>query len=340
MRTMRFALGLALVFGLSFVAAQQPDPQAPAPGGRGAGRGGAAGAPAGGGGRGPAAQIVWSPKAEKPGAWVAPMKPHTKIADVLAKHKGQTDWVETIVNDETLHADYISMGPGKKTQKMMNADTVEWWIVRDGQIRFTIDGQEPFVASKGGLVQVPYRNMFTMETVGDTPSLRFEVNIARARKMYALEETPAPLAGNTYVKARIAGRGRYEGNARPLVDFNAMAAAGRGGEWVVDRDGFANVILGRGQPPPALTDKGHFHQESAEFWLIMLGQIRYHIEGVPDVFVANEGDVVYVPKQRWHLASFAGDGPACRLAMNAFNDLGHSFEAEPAAAPPAPARGQ
>jgi oxalate decarboxylase/phosphoglucose isomerase-like protein (cupin superfamily) len=61
---------------------------------------------------------------------------------------------------------------------------------------------------------------------------------------------------------------------------------------------------------------------------------------VPDVFVANEGDVVYVPKQRWHLRASQGDGPACRLAMNAFNDLGHSFEAEPAAAPPAPARGQ
>src|SRR6187401_1640731 len=183
MRTMRFGLGLGLVvFSLSFVAAQQPDPQAqaPAPGGRGGGaRGGAPGAAGAPGGRGPAAQIVWSPKAEKPGAWVAPMKPHTKISEVLAKHKGQTDWVETIVNDETLHADYISMGPGKKTPKRMNADTHEWWIVRDGQIRFTIDGQEPFVASKGSMVQVPYRNMYTMETVGDTPSLRFEVNIAR-----------------------------------------------------------------------------------------------------------------------------------------------------------------
>jgi mannose-6-phosphate isomerase-like protein (cupin superfamily) len=180
--------------------------------------------------------------------------------------------------------------------------------------------------------------MYTMETVGDTPSLRFEVNPARARLMYALEETPVPLAGNTYVKARIAGRGKYEGNNKPLVDFNAVAATGRGMEWVVDRDGFANIILGRGQPPPALTDKGHFHQESSEFWLIMLGQIRYHIEGVPDVFVANEGDVVYVPKQHWHLASTAGDGMDCRLAMNAFNDLGHSFEAEAAAA--APARGR
>ena len=255
------------------------------------------------------------------------MKPHTKLADVLAKHKGQTDWVEPIVDDETLHADYISMSPGKKTPKRMNADTVEWWIVQDGQIRFNIDGQEPILASKGFMVQVPYRNMYTMETVGDRPSLRFEVNIARARKMYAMEETPVPLAGNTYVAARIAGRGKYDGGNKPFVDFNAVVAGtDRTREFVVDRDGYANIILGRGIPPPPLTDKGHFHQESAEFWLIMLGQIRYNIEGVPDVFVADQGDVVYVPKQRWHLASFAGDGPSCRLAMNGFSDLGHSFE--------------
>ena len=35
-----------------------------------------------------------------------------------------------------------------------------------GQIRFHIQGQEPFVASKGWLVQVPYRNVYWMETVG------------------------------------------------------------------------------------------------------------------------------------------------------------------------------
>jgi mannose-6-phosphate isomerase-like protein (cupin superfamily) len=324
---MKLGLGLAaaIVFGLSFVYAQQPDAPAPAPAGRaGSGRGG----PAGGRGAGPASQLVWSPKATKPGGWTAPMKPHTKLADVLAKHKGQADWVEPIVDDETLHADYISMSPGKKTPKRMNADTVEWWIVQDGQIRFDIDGQEPILASKGYMVQVPYRNMYTMETVGDRPSLRFEVNIARARKMYAMEETPVPLPGNTYVAARIAGRGKYEGGNKPFVDFNAVVAGtDRTREFVVDRDGYANIILGRGIPPPALTDKGHFHQESSEFWLIMLGQIRYNIEGVPDVFVADQGDVVYVPKQHWHLASFAGDGMSCRLAMNAFSDLGHSFEA-------------
>ena len=128
-------------------------------------------------------QIVWSPKATKPGDWTPPHKPHTKLAELLAKHKGKADWVETIVDDDTLHADYISSAPGAKTPRRMNADTREWWVVQDGQIRFTIDGQEPILASKGFIVQVPYRTMYTLETIGDRPSLRLEVNIARARKM-------------------------------------------------------------------------------------------------------------------------------------------------------------
>ena len=117
----------------------------------------------------PQDQRVLAPKLTKLSEYVAPHKPHTKLADVLAKHKGQADWVEPVVDDDNLHADYISMGPGKKTPRRMNADTREWWVIQDGQIRFTIDGQEPFVASKGYLVQVPYRNMYTMETVGDRP---------------------------------------------------------------------------------------------------------------------------------------------------------------------------
>jgi quercetin dioxygenase-like cupin family protein len=91
-------------------------------------------------------------------------------------------------------------------------------------------------------------------------------------------------------------------------------------EWWVIQDGQVRFSID-GQEP-----KGHFHTESSEFWFILLGQIRYTIEGLP-TFVADQGDIVYVPKQRWHLASFAGTGMSARLAMNGYTDLAHSFEA-------------
>ena len=62
--------------------------------------------------------MVLSPKA-KSGGWTGVHKPHTKLADVLARHKGQADWAETIVDDESLFAQWISMAPGKKTPRRM-----------------------------------------------------------------------------------------------------------------------------------------------------------------------------------------------------------------------------
>ena len=55
--------------------------------------------------------MVLSPKAKSPG-WSGVHKPHTKLVDVLARHHGQADWAETIVDDESLFAQWISMAPG------------------------------------------------------------------------------------------------------------------------------------------------------------------------------------------------------------------------------------
>jgi len=334
MRLMHAALGLALAgtFGLSLISAAPAAPQAPGngpavaqappPGGRG---GGLAGGARGGGA---GSLMVLSPKAVKPAGYTGVHRPHTRLVDLLARHRGQTDWAEVVVDDTSLHGAWVSMGPGKKTVRRMNADTHEWWIVQAGQIRFTLDGQEPILASKGFLVQVPYRTFYQLETVGSEPSLRFEVNIEGARKLYPMEGTPEPVEGFRFVPTRVTGGpGTYKEGNRPYVDFSkVLAGTERGGTFVDDDRGFANIILGRGQPPPPLTDKGHYHQEGPEFWLVMAGKVRYHIEGL-DVFEADEGDIVYVPKQMWHLASFAGDGPACRLAMNGFPYQAHMFEA-------------
>ena len=101
--------------------------------------------------------LAWAPMPTEPSKWIAPNRPHWKLSELLAKHKGEPNWTESVVNDATLRAEYISMAPGAKTPRRLHPDTRAWWIVQDGQIRFTIDGQEPFVARKGFLVQVPYR---------------------------------------------------------------------------------------------------------------------------------------------------------------------------------------
>ena len=357
MRPLSSALGVALASSLVFTlvtAEQAPAPAAPAPPAAPGQAGPAAPARGAGGGLGQAAGsaatqsaggqlIALVPKQVNPPRWVAPNKPWTKLSEVLAAHKGQTDWTHRVVTDQALEADWISMGPGKKTPKRANDDTREWWIVWDGEVKFTIDGQEPFIAKKGYMVQVPYRNFYQMETVGDTPSLRLEVNVANQAKIYPLDETPTPRDGYTFIRSRVGGaKGAYDERSKMFVNFfDDVLPTGRGGAFVSDVRSFCNIIIGNPQNEPAPTDRGHFHQESGEFWLIMSGKIRYRLEdatkfGTPEVFEADPGDVVYAPRQTWHLASVGGVGTnerGTRIAMNGYPDLAHNYEAPSGDAP-------
>ena len=271
--------------------------------------------------------MVLSPKAKSPG-WTGVHHPHTKLGDVLARHAGKADWAETVVDDESLFAQWVSMGPKQTTPRRMNGDTREWWIVQSGSLKFTVEGREPVVATKGFMVQVPFRTLYQIENIGETPALRFEVNVARARKLYPLDETPAPLPGFDYIPTRVlGGRGTLDADNRPVLDFaKVVAGEERAGAFVTDDRSFANIIIGNYQASQP-GNKGHYHEEGSEFWLIMLGKVRYKIEGLPE-FEAEPGDVVYVPRQTWHLASFGG-GPglrSCRLAMNGFPYQAHMFE--------------
>ena len=128
--------------------------------------------------------------------------------------RAKPDWAETVVDDESLFAQWISMGPGQKTPRRMNGDTREWWIVQSGTLKFTVEGREPVIATKGLMVQVPYRTLYQIENVGNEAALRFEVNVARARKLYPLDETPTPLAGLRLRPDARDGRSRHARRSR------------------------------------------------------------------------------------------------------------------------------
>jgi mannose-6-phosphate isomerase-like protein (cupin superfamily) len=276
--------------------------------------------------------LAWAPQPVQLTGWVAPNKPIWKLNEILAKHKGQQDWTETVVSDTSLHADYISMAPGAKTKRMFHPDTRAWWIVQDGQIKFTIEdgGKEPsvVVASKGFMVQVPYRNVFSMETVGDKPSLRLEVNIGEAKTMYPSDETPPSIPGINFVQVRISGKGKYDPKNKMVLDFNqVVAGTEKTTRFIADDRAVANIIRGnpKTQAPTTDADKGHFHEESSEFWFVLEGQIEYKIGPLP-IFLADQGDIVYAPKQMWHRARFGGTEMATRLAMNGYQDLLHDYQ--------------
>jgi len=129
------------------------------------------------------AQELWAPKGA-PAKYVAPHKPHTKLADLKAKHAGHEDWRELIVNDEHLRGEYVQMRPGAKTPRALHPDTRTWWVVMEGQVRFDLEKNDPFVAARGSMVQAPMQTFFSYEVVGDRPALLFETNIAGAKTLY------------------------------------------------------------------------------------------------------------------------------------------------------------
>jgi mannose-6-phosphate isomerase-like protein (cupin superfamily) len=269
--------------------------------------------------------------APKPAAltpYTEPHRPHWVLSEVKSMQAGRNGWSHVVVDDGHLKARYVSMAPGETTPTAFYADNRAWWVVQEGQIRFTIDGQEPFVASRGYLVQVPYRVPFSMETVGDEPSLRFEVTVADASLLYTADAAsmPEPPAGTTFVPVEFSGRDSYDEQNQPYLDFIGEVVNGdrRGGAFVTDVRGFANIIRGPGAPAPPDTNVGHFHLDYGEFWYILEGQIDYLIEGV-GFFSAHEGDVVYVPKGRYHRATYGGEGMATRLAINGYPNGLHNY---------------
>jgi mannose-6-phosphate isomerase-like protein (cupin superfamily) len=259
---------------------------------------------------------AWAPQPVKPAPFTGPNKPLKKFVDIMARHKGKADWAETEVLTRDFLGQYISMAPGKKTKTLFWADDRVYWVVASGQMKVTIEGVEPFIASKGFLVQVPYRVPYSMETVGDAPSVRFEVLPAGEVPSYPVSETPEAARGIKFVKATYTGRGKYEGVNKPFVDFekDIVAAGGKGGGAVRDDHTWANIIRSQGIPTPPADQWGHFHENFAEFWMVMEGTEEFLIEGEP-LISAQFGDIVFAPDQRWHRALAAGTGFGTRLAI-------------------------
>ncbi|HYE86766.1 MAG TPA: cupin domain-containing protein [Vicinamibacterales bacterium] len=272
----------------------------------------------------PVPTAVWAPKPVNTPAYRSGLKPWVKLADLKAKHKGQPNWHEVIADDGRLVAEYHAAAPGMRVTKRFHPDTREWFAVVEGELRVEIEGQEPFTATRGSLVNVPRQTIYSVETLGAVPSLRFTLNVSGAKTVFVKEGEPpvAPPPGSVWTEARINRTpGRYDEFNQPHLNIHAEAAKNEkyaGGRFVRDDKSEMLVLYGheKNLPPLDPNDKGHFHAESAEMWLVFSGRIRYSFEG-QQPFIASEGDVVYVPANTWHATRYIGDH-SCRLSITEY----------------------
>ncbi len=291
----------------------------------------------------PVPTAVWATKPTTLPAYKPGLKPWIKVADVKAAHRGQSSWTEPLFDDGRLMAAYVAAAPGTAQSARFHPDTREWFAVLEGEVRVSIEGQAPLTATRGSVVNIPRQTIFTVETVGAVPSLRFVLNVAGAKTYFAAEgATPpaqAPPPGAAWLTTTINRTpARYDEFNQPHVNIHAEGAKNptyTGGRFVRDDKSEMLVIYGyeKNMPPLDVTDKGHFHAESAEAWLVFTGRIRYAFEG-QEPFIASEGDVVYVPSNTWHATRFIGDDPSCRLSITEYVGNTLVLEPRPAAKPP------
>ncbi len=274
----------------------------------------------------------WAPKPTKMTAYTAPNKPHWKLSEILAAHKGQSAWVQPIIRNKDQEADYIAIAPGTKTKLMMYPDDRVVFIVWDGQIRVSVQGKEPFTATKGFMVNVPFRTPFTLENIGTVPALRFEVRQVGSIPLYPASETPDAVAGMTYTKVTMSPGPAKDKDTNPLYvdymkEFNGTDKP-YGGKFVWDDHFTSNILRGKAAAAvPPDTNKGHFHVGWTEFWFIMEGKIGIKIEGLP-YFTTEPGDIMTAAQGRWHRAGNDPGAPwSTRVPFNPRPPILHNFDA-------------
>jgi len=212
---------------------------------------------------------------------------------------------------------YIQMAPGDKTKCMFYADDRAWGWVYRGQIKVTIEGQEPKVLPKGWVFNVAPRLSYCIETVGTEPVVFYRTTPAGQVPSYPESETPTPVPGYKYFKTKITSTGGYDSFNVPFFNVDEYGASDRRGErFLYDGHTSSNLNIGANLselPPP--TSWGHFHQNMVELWVNVYGNVCALISGA-GVVHGEYGDVINANEERWHRAtSCPNTGRSIRMAL-------------------------
>lgn len=289
-------------------------------------------------------RVFYLPRPARPAPYQAPMKPVVHLADLKAKHFGESNWSELVVADRNSRVEVISAAPGSKVRRHLHPDSPHWWVVQEGHIRFEIEYPEgkfqTIEARKGSYVYCPERHLHSLEVIGTEPAIRMDVTLRDATPVYE-----APPAGYTKGETEFLPV-TLDTGLNPLdvpspggkpdrihVNIEDLEAAHKGqsswSEPAMRKNRVrGNFIYGHAKDNPNHPgDRGHLHADFAEFWTVMRGTLRWTIEGFPEPFTASEGDIVYAAPQHFHHIEFWGDGPACRLTSSTYPSANHFYDA-------------
>ena len=241
-------------------------------------------------------RLLYFPKPVKRTPYQPPMKPLTRLSDLKAKHRGEKSWRELVISDNNTTATVIQEPPGSQQGRRPYADSPAWWVVIEGRIRFEIEKAdrsfETFEARKGSYVFAHERMLHSLEVVGSAPAVRFEVTVVGATPVFP-QPPKATAKGVEYIPVTVRpGPNPLDvpapnGKPRPPhVNVYDLAEQRKPSKrWSLhtlkkNRVG-STLICGFASEEPEAEPgyRGHFHADFAEFWVVMLGTLRWVFEG-------------------------------------------------------------
>jgi mannose-6-phosphate isomerase-like protein (cupin superfamily) len=264
---------------------------------------------------------------------------------VKARHHAERAWREPVIQDENSRAFLVQEPPGSTHARKLYPDSPAWWAVLEGRIRFEVEKPDRtfdvFEATKGSYVFVPERMLHAFSVVGELPAITFEVTLASATPVYPDKPASAP-PGVEYVPVRLSTGPNPldvpDPNGRPWpIHFNVYDLATENAakkswtqEAIRKNRARGNLICGPAgsDQPVGPNNRGHFHSDFAEFWVVMLGELRWTFEGdEAGSIVASQGDIVYAPPKTWHAPQFWGKtGLNCRLTSSTYPSANHFYD--------------
>ncbi len=294
-------------------------------------------------------KILYYPKPIPRPAYKPPMKPVTRLADLKSKNAGKPSWREPIINDGNSVSFMVQEPAGTRHERKLYPDSASWFIILDGQIRFEVEKPdrtfEIIDATKGSYVFVPERMLHSLEVVGGSPAIRYEVT-AGPSSTPVYEKRPADTPkGVEYVPVTLSTGPnpldvRNEGlNGKPwphhlnIYELQKQNAAKKNFTQEAMRANRArgNFICGYRPAtfPTESGDRGHLHTDTAESWIVMLGQLRWVFDGdEKSAIVAQQGDIIYAVPGTFHSPQFWGtEGLNCRLTNSTMPSLNHVYDA-------------
>ena len=235
----------------------------------------------------PVPTTVWAAKPIKTPPYKAGLKPWVKLADLKARHKGQASWHEVIVDDGRLTAEYVAAAPGTKVSRAFSSRHAR--MVCDRRRRGARRDRRTGAVHRDARIAREHSAADDLLARDDRHGAEPAIHVERLRREDRVSERRSirrrPPPGTAWTEVRINRTpGRYDEFNQPHLNIHAAAAKDEkyaGGRFVRDDKSEMLVLYGheKNMPPLDPADKGHFHAESAEMWLVFSGKIRYAFEG-------------------------------------------------------------